>query len=585
MSQSVINDIEDSIRGGKTGIVLSWNTSDRFFLPDEDIHPTSLHLGLATYFGQRGYHSGLYSQATGLQALSPPGASAEGSNPFEGQQTRSLQEITPILRRRGESRSILLVQYADLVAPEADQSVFLHEDQQNVLETLHRWGTDDAIRQAQNLVVLITYEGEVNQLLTQTGAYRRIQVPLPDATSREQFTHLLQSAGNGSARQFASLEDGFTHGELARVSNGLRLTDLEALFRSRRSEEVSHEDIRQAKAETIREMAGGLVEIVQPTEGFESVVGLESVKEFFQFYKWAWKNGSAAIPSRMILAGVPGQGKSYICSRLAKELNMPELIIRNLHGPLVGQSEANMERVLQIVDSMSPCVVVIEELDQWGVGQRGTGTSGDNGTTQRMTQRFWEAMGTSASRGKNLWIATTNRPDLLDAAMLDRFQQVLPFLHPTPDEVEDLLAALARQLDRGLDEDVNLEEISHLPSLHLPTVRSLTEVIGAAATRADYEAQSIGADIDHRHLRQAALDYKPTYDRLQHEYIALRTVEMVSFTSQLPWMSGNGRRVGTTVPEYLRDVVDEETGQVNTNQLSERLKVLEEALHRQRMMR
>jgi SpoVK/Ycf46/Vps4 family AAA+-type ATPase len=54
-------------------------------------------------------------------------------------------------------------------------------------------------------------------------------------------------------------------------------------------------------------------------------------------------------------------------------------------------SEANLERVLSIVDSLSPCVVLIEEIDQW-IGQRGTGASGDSGTTNRMSQRFWEPL-------------------------------------------------------------------------------------------------------------------------------------------------------------------------------------------------
>ena len=174
------------------------------------------------------------------------------------------------------------------------------------------------------------------------------------------------------------------------------------------------------------------------------------------------------------------------------------------------------------------------EIDQ-GIGQRGTGQSGDSGTTNRMSQRFWEALGSSEkNRGRNLWIGTSNRPDLLDTAMLDRFQVVVPFLHPTPDEVTSLLPVLALQIKRQFDGDVGLQEIAYMPNLYLPTVRALIEVVTSAAQRADYETGIVNSPIAQRHIHTAAMDYKATYDVLQHEYIALKAVEMVSFSSFFP---------------------------------------------------
>lgn len=586
MKPSVISQIEEGIKSGKTAFILEWNTNDRQLYIEEGIYPTSLHLSLAMYFGKKGYHCGLYSQGMGgIHEITPPGSAATGASPFRQQGgNQPLHLFTPVLRRN-DTKVVLFVQYADLLAPTSEGSVFLQPEQQVILETLHRWGSDDAIKQAQNIVILISYEGGVNSLLTRSGVYQPIQIALPNEATRQEFINLMLSTTKEGNKRYASLEDGFNPEEMSRTSNGLRLTDIESLFRAKSDSAIGRKDIQGVKSNTIREMAGGLVEVIEPQEGFESIAGLPSVKEYFQFLKWMFQNGSPAVPYAMILAGVPGSGKSKLCGTLAKELNLPLLILRNLHGPFVGQSEANLERVLRIVESMSPCVIVIEEIDQ-SIGQRGTGASGDSGTTNRMSQRFWEALGSSQkNRGKNLWIGTSNRPDLLDTAMLDRFQVILPFLHPTPNEVTGLIPVLARQVQRELAPDVDLNYISHLPNLYLPTVRGLIEVISVAAQRADYESGKIGSLMNQKHLIEAALDYKITYDPAQHEHIALKAVEMVSFSSLLPWMSFNGKRADAEIPAYLESMVDRETGYIDVSKLSERIRGLEQVLYSQKMMR
>ncbi|MBI5410302.1 MAG: ATP-binding protein [Nitrospirae bacterium] len=581
MKNNLINKIEEGIKAGKASFLLEFNTNDRQMCLEEGIYPTSLHLALASYFGKKGYHCGLFSQGSGLQPVTPPDSAAVGTNPFRQGTNQPLSMLTPVLRRN-DCKSVLIVQYSDLLAPAADGSAFLAPEQQVVLECLHRWGSDDAIRQAKNIVILISYEGGVNALLTRSGAYHRVQVSLPDQDTRLEFINLLRNIKEG---KFALLEEGLTSEEMSRKANGLRLMDIEALFRAKAGSVISRKDIQTVKSAAIRELAGGLVEVVEPAEGFESIAGLYSVKEYFQFVKWMFQNGSPTVPYAMILAGVPGAGKSKLCGTLAKELDIPLLILRNLHGPFIGQSEGNLERVLNVVESMSPCCILIEEIDQ-SIGQRGTGPSGDSGVSNRMSQRFWEAIGNShANRGKNLWIGTSNRPDLLDTAMLDRFQVVIPFLHPTKSQVEELIPYIAVQSGRELAEDIDLASVAGLPNLNLPTVRGLVEVVTSAAQRADFESGKINSQINHRHILGAAMDYKITYDPVQHEHIALKAVEMVSFSSLLPWMGFNGKRSDAEIPEYLVNIVDPNTGYVDSARLNERIRALEQVLYSQKMMR
>ena len=567
---TIIDRIEHGMQGGKTGFVLEWNTSDRLYVPDEGIGPISLHLGLAEHFDRQGYHCGLFTQSRGLEALAPPEPVTSGANPFRGESAEDLSEITPVLRSR-DSQAVLFVQYADLLLPEAQEANFLQPEQQRRLEIVHRWGTDDRIRQVGSAVILIAHEESVSGLLTQSGAYKTLRVPLPEEETRGEFIDLMISADEAGGEEEV-LEEGFGPVEMARMTNGLRLRDIETLFRSRDGDPVRRPAIQELKGETIREMAGGLVEVAQPDQGFEAIVGLGSVKAYFHRLRKQWKGEAAETMSdKLILAGVPGQGKSFLCRSLAKEMELPLLIIRNLHGRYVGESEANMERVLSVVDTMSPCIVVIEELDQWGIGQRSSGPTGDSGTTSRMTQRFWEELGDSRKRGNVLWIATSNRPDLLDAAMLDRFQVVIPFIHPTPPQVADLLEGLADQLGRKLAEDVDTSEISQYPNLRLPTVRNLREIMSKAARNADMEAGEVSAKVHHRHLSAAARDYVITYDRTQHVHIALTAIQMTPFRSLYPWMDASGERRGDArIPRYLDDLVRED-GHLNREALSDRI--------------
>jgi SpoVK/Ycf46/Vps4 family AAA+-type ATPase len=229
-------------------------------------------------------------------------------------------------------------------------------------------------------------------------------------------------------------------------------------------------------------------------------------------------------------------------------------------------------------------VIWQDEIDQM-FGQRNTGQSMDAGTSERMMGRLWEFMGGMKHRGRILWVGTSNRPDILDSALLDRFQLVIPFLHPTPPEVAQLLPVLAEQVGRRLDSDVNCQRIVEIPSLQNPTVRGLQEVVARAGSLADADTGVVGSPIDHRHLEEAAYDYKPNYDPIQHEFIALNAIRMASFSSLLPWRSRGRLRSGAQVPNYLENIVNLQTGAIDEAALTRRMNELAHQLQYQQRMK
>lgn len=575
------------------GIVLVFNTTDRVYAPNLGMPIMTLKYFLAEFLARQGYAVGGFSLATGFQELraSPDG----GRSPFEAVLAgpRDAEQVLRALTRLLQAdvcKVAVLIDYADHLVPEAQgMGALLNPAQVTALEILHSWGMDDAIRRSSNLVVLISHENQVHGLLTGAGTgYRVVQVGLPDEADRRQFiTRLLELRTNQNVARLGTVAPGFTEEELARVTSGLRLRDIEDLFRlaGARGEALTREMVRRKKARTIQQICGDLLELFEPTYGLADVAGMPHVVEYCLDLRWRIQAGDTSVPQALLFQGVPGVGKSYSVLALAHDLGYPCLAMRNIRDRWVGASERNLERVLWVVDTLAPCVVWIDEIDQ-ALGQRSSGPSADAGTSERMLARIWEFMGSLARRGRVLWVATTNRPDLLDAATLDRFQVTIPFLHPTASQVEALLPVLARQVGRELADDVRARElVSRIAGGSYLTVRMLQEIVAMAGAWADRDANRVGCPVDHAHLAAAIEDFKPNCNLLHHQLIALIAVRMTSFQSLLPWRSRHGRRPGSEIPEYLAALVNPATGAVDTQKLDDRIRELERALYADRLRR
>jgi len=576
-----LTQLEMARQAGVRGFILTGNTSDLVYYEGSPLVPCRVRYFIGQWLARDGYDVYLYSHARGLQRLQGSGDKQtvlrEIADPRDLVQV--LRAFSEWLRRR-DARLALIVDYADHLCPISHgTNAVLAPEHLLALQTFHAWGTDDTIRAAENLVLLISHENQVNDLLVRTGSgYRVIWIDLPGEEERRGFTQLLQTIrGNGRARDFAALDSDFPLQEFVRTSGGLRLSDIEGLFRQAAAQgsSVSREMTRTLKAEVIRQLAGGLLEVREATHGLQHVAGLPHLKQFVQNLRWRWQQGAPDLPQAILLAGVPGCGKSFSVMAIAHELQIPCLAMRQVREQWVGASERNLERVLQIIETLAPCLVWIDEIDQ-ALGQRSTGESADAGTSERMLARLWEFMGAMRHRGRILWVATTNRPDLLDAATLDRFPLVIPILHPTQAEVPELLRMLAQQVGRTLDFDPN--GFAQLPNLGLPTVRALQEVVVKAGELADIAAGQVGAPITKDHLVQAAQLYKPNYNPLLHQFIALTAIRMTTFHDLFPWQNG------VPMPEYLQPVLNEQ-GEIDPLRLANRLAELQQVLLHERIAR
>lgn len=590
-----LSEIEDARACRTTGVILTMNTSDRMLLRHEGLEVASLKYALAHHFGRSDYHVGVYSTGLGFQELVPPSVQGRQSNrsPF-GNLTAGTADpaatLTALggLLRRPDARVLLIIDYADHIAPHSNGlSAMLSPAQMQSLQILHAWGSDDDIRATENFIILVSHENSVTSLLTQGGGYRAVTLDLPDEATRSAFAeYLLKTRTAGYDDVLGDLDGELKLEEFGRVTGGLRLLDIEQLFRQAgaRKLPMSREDVRSVKQRAISQICRDLVEVMEPEKGFDAVAGAQHAKEFFELIRRPWLKGVASVPQAILLAGVPGCGKSHLVQALAHELKCPLLVMRNVREAWVGASERNLETVLWVAESLSPCILWTDEVDQ-AIGQRGTGASGDSGTSERMLARTFEFFGSGNHRGRILWVATTNRPDLLDPALLDRFQVIIPFVHPTCRERTELAPLLAAQIGRTLADDVVVEDVASMPELEVLTVRSLQEILIKAGLRADYRSGDVSSPIAREDLEAAARDYKPTYSPVEHEFLALKALEMTSFNSLLPWMGLNGVRTGAQWPRYLDALVESGTGILKQSELYDRLRELQQLRFTERVQR
>jgi len=574
MTPTWLDEFEHARAGRSRGFVMTGNTADKVFWPESTLPPLTLKFFLAAHLARAGYHVGTYSLAGGFEELPAPaslGAKPQGSAPFSSLRDglppdQVVRQMVGWLRTR-ESKVALVIDYADHLVPTSGSGGALGALHLAIVEMLHSAAVDENVRSTDNLVVLVSHEGQVSSLLLKSGmVFKEISIALPDSTTRSAFIARSRQATDGAGDRY---HDGFV-----RATGGLPLVEIEDLMSQSAGNgwAALSEETRLRKASVIGQMCHGLLEIHEPDGGFELVAGLDHAKEALTGVVRACRQNPDAAPQALLLAGVPGCGKSFLVKALAHELGFPCLSMRSVRESLVGAAERNLERVLWVIETLAPCLVWVDEIDQI-MGKRTTGQSLDAGVSERMMARIWEFMGGNRHRGRVLWVGTSNRPDILDSALLDRFQVVIPFLHPTREEVAALLPTLAGQVGRRLAEDVRAGVIAGLPTLEMPTVRGLQEVVARASTLADLDAGKAGVAIGHDVLEEAAADYQANYDPVQHELVALNAIRMTSFSSLLPWRTRKGLRSDYAVPAYLQPLIDQD-GRLDPGALDRRLQQL-----------
>ncbi len=200
---------------------------------------------------------------------------------------------------------------------------------------------------------------------------------------------------------------------------------------------------------------------------FKDVAGLkeekEEVAELIDFLKNPKKFQAlgARIPKGVLLVGPPGTGKTLLARAVAGEANVPFYFISgsDFVELFVGVGASRVRDMFKQAKQTAPCLIFIDEIDAVG-RQRGSGIGGGHDEREQTLNQLLTEMDGFGENTGIIIIAATNRPDVLDPALLrpGRFDRQVTVSLPDSNERRQILEVHAK--NKKLGSDINLKNIS-----------------------------------------------------------------------------------------------------------------------------
>ena len=199
---------------------------------------------------------------------------------------------------------------------------------------------------------------------------------------------------------------------------------------------------------------------------FDDVAGLDEEKqeliEIVDFLKTPEKftKMGAKIPRGVLLYGKPGTGKTLIAKAIAGEANVPFISMSGSEfiEMFAGLGASRVRKLFEKARKLAPCILFIDEID--AIGSRRTSNSGAESENNQTLNQLLVEMDGFSSEETIIVLAATNRPEMLDKALLrpGRFDRQITI--PAPDIKGRLEILKIHAKDKKLSDDVNLESIA-----------------------------------------------------------------------------------------------------------------------------
>ncbi len=410
-----------------------------------------------------------------FQTLSGP----EIMSKYYGESEQKLREI--FKEAEEEAPSIILIDEIDSIAPKREE-VTGEVERRVVAQIL---ALMDGLESRGRVVVIgaTNRPDALDPALRRGGRFdREIEIGVPNKEARLEVLQIhmrgMPLAEDVDVAKLAEITHGFVGADLAALAReaGMRslrriMPELDLEVESIPAEilnkiEVTNEDfldaLREMEPSAMREV---LVE--SPNVHWEDIGGLNDVKqELIETVEWPlsypklFEHMAAKPPKGIMLYGLPGTGKTLVAKAVATESQANFISIK---GPeflskWVGESERAVRKTFRLARQAAPTVLFFDEMDAIAPA-RGSGL-GDSHVTERMISQILSEMDGLEALHNVVVIAATNRPDIIDPALLrpGRFDRMIEI--GMPDQEARLEILKIHTADRPLAEDVNLEDIA-----------------------------------------------------------------------------------------------------------------------------
>ncbi len=482
------------------------------------------------------------------------GAPDPGSEPLETFRTEfpKLEKIHCDASRK----SVIIIRYGEHLLAEGESY-----EKRYLSEIIGDWPNDALARAAGNVVIIFSKDGCFDTALREN--WDVVPVPLPIEQERFDLIERFKS-------QLGPVSEEEQH-IVARQSSGLRNQTIAKLIRELSDHTLNAQAIKEAKKTEINHLSNGMLEVVESEIKFKDIAGLDYIKNNLKEVLTQLKTGDSSTPRGMIFVGPPGLGKSYIAEAFANESDFVFVNLRNVRSKWVGDSERNMDSVLNVLESLSPCIVAMDEMDQQ-LGKRGGGNA-DGGVSSRIFARLLEFMGSDRNRGRIMFLGMSNFPTLLDPAVVDRFSKVIPFLYYQPGEYAKLLKLLAKIKGLILNPNIDLVACGKLLMDRMISPRRVVDILSDLKISCTVKGNDNNRISEQMLLDEISLSLS-NHNQLQIERMSLEAIRMSTNVRQLPWYGNSHYQFQSWIKEYVHP----ETGIPDFMMIDQRLVELRDVL-------
>lgn len=347
--------------------------------------------------------------------------------------------------RLGEGKRIAcIIDFAETIIPMAEASMYSAEDR-SALVSLQRWAHDPLFLQSDFTVCLITENlSDLNQQHVQSPWTAEICISRPEESERLAFARWYTRGRESDYKVHADISlDSVAHNTPGLGFIQLRTILADVLENQNR---LSFAHLSELKKELIEEAAFGMLEFVESKQTLDDVAGHSEVKAHLRQAANALRqNRRDVIPMGYLVSGPVGTGKTFLITCFSGEIGIPMVKLKNFRSQWQGQTEGNLERILNLLEAMPPVAVMIDEADA-ALGDRDA--RGDSGVSKRVFGQIATFMSNPEHRGRIIFFLITARPDLMpvDLKRQGRAEEHLALFYPTTREERiELLEVMMRR--------------------------------------------------------------------------------------------------------------------------------------------
>ncbi len=399
---------------------------------------------------------------------------------FYGESEGKLREI--FKEAEENAPSIIFIDEIDSIAPKREE-VTGEEERRIVAQLLSLM---DGLNSRGKVVVIgaTNRPNSIDEALRRPGRFdREIEIGIPDRDGRHEVlmihTRGMPLADDVDLDWLADKTHGYSGADLSALTKEAAMAALRRVLPDvdLEAEEIPREvlnkisvtkddfksALRDMQPSTMREVL-----IEKPNVKWEDIGALEEPKqELKEAVEWPLKYGkvfehmSARPPKGILLYGPPGTGKTMLAKAVATESEANFIAVK---GPeflnkWVGESEKAVRETFRKARQAAPCVIFMDEIDSIAP-ERGKGNGGDDGVTERVISQMLTEMDGLESLNNVVVIAATNRPDIMDPALLrpGRFDKSIFIGPPDKDSRRSIFGIHTR--GKPLADDVDLEKLA-----------------------------------------------------------------------------------------------------------------------------